>query len=396
MTDHGSRRALEGLKVLDLSFYAPGRAASLVLADLGADVICVEMPRGVRPEASYLDDDQSVRWLLYQRNKRSITLNLKTEGGQRVLRRLAEEVDVVIESYKPGTAAKLGADYESLKSINPRIVYASVSGFGQTGPYRHVVGHEPNYQGLGLALGQNRLDGQPPTVLSALVGDIASGANNALIGLLAALWDRERSGEGQHIDVSIAAGLLPLMGALPYAQWTRDAFRGVHFSSGLRADFRAYETKDGKYVAISPSEPWLWRRFCSAIGREDLVEYKPEHNPSAEARHALIEELSAVFRSRTRAEWTELNDRENIAVTAVLDDIREVEEHPQVRHRQQIAEIEYEPMGTVKQVKLGFQMSRSPADVRWMPRYGQHTDEVFSELGFADQITTLRAEGVCE
>ena len=392
-----SPQALEGLRVLDLSFYAPGRCASMVLADLGADVICVEMPRGLRPEESLLDDDQSVRWLLYQRNKRSMTLNLKSAEGQQIVDDLAKNVDVVIESYKPGTAEKLGVGYDRISAIAPHVVYCSVSGFGQTGPYRDLIGHETNYQGLGLALGQNRPTGSSPIPLSALVGDIGGGANFAIIAILSALLHRERTGKGQYIDVSISAGILPLMGALPYAQWMKDPFRSVHFSSGLRADFRAYETSDGKYVAVSPSEPWLWKRFCAAIERNDLVERKPEDLASRREQEALVEELGQVFKSRTQAEWVEINSRANVAITPVLENIEEVEQDLQVIHRGQIKEVDYEPLGRVKQIGLPFTMSATPPEVRWIPTYGEHTDEILGELGFStDEVVALRESGVCE
>jgi crotonobetainyl-CoA:carnitine CoA-transferase CaiB-like acyl-CoA transferase len=385
--------ALNSLKVIDLSFFAPGRAASLYLADLGADVVCVEMPRGVRPAESRLDSDTSSRWLFYQRNKRSITLNLKTDGGRRVFCRLASDADVVLESYKAGTAARLGADYETVRQFNPKVVYCSVSGFGQTGPYREYIGHEPNYQGLSGILAQNHLEGVPPTVLPALVGDIGGGALNAVIAILAALYHRHRTGQGQYIDVAIASGILPLLGSLPYAQWLGEDYRATSFSSGHRASFRAYETKDGKYVGISPSEPWLWERFCRVLGREDLtpLKHKDGEDPS------LVQKLKEVFAGRTRQEWIELNERENVAVTAVLNDVHEIENDPQMVHREVIVEIDYPPMGKVKQIKTPFKMSKTPPSVRWIPRYGEHTVKVLTELGFDEgDIAALRAEGACE
>lgn len=382
--------ALDGIKVLDLSFFAPGRAASLVLGDLGAEVVCVEMPYGVRPAASRLDADTSSRWLFYQRNKKSITLNLKTEGGARVFRELVKDVDVVVESYKPGTAKNLGVDYETVRDINPQVVYCSVSGFGQTGPYSHYIGHEPNYQGLSGVLGQNHLDGVPPTVLPALVGDLGGGAMSGTMAILAALFYRERTGQGQYIDVAIASGILPLLGSLPYAQWEGEPYRAKSFASGHRAAFRSYETKDGKYVGISPSEPWLWTRFCKVIGREELSDHRDGGSESPD----LVATLKTVFLSRTQREWVEINERENIAVTAVLEDIHDIEQDPQMKHRGVIVEIDYEPLGTVKQIKTPFQMSKTPPTVRWIPRYGQHTDEVLTSVGFdADEITVLRTEG---
>lgn len=385
--------ALAGLKVLDLSFFAPGRAASLVLADLGADVVCVEMPRGTRPSASRLDDDTSSRWLLYQRNKRSITLNLKTEKGQVVFERLAREVDVIIESYKPGTAKSLGVDYEVARRLNPSVVYCSVSGFGQTGPYSNIIGHEPNYQGLSGALGQNHLEGVAPTVLPTLVGDIAGGAMNATIGILGALLYRQRTGKGQYIDVGIASGILPLLGSLPHAQWLGEHARQTSFSAGRRADFRAYETADGRYVAISPSAPWMWKHFCEVIGRADLGARSGNDPDDRE----LVETLVGIFKSKTQQEWVDTNNRENICVTAVLSGIEEIEHDPQMVHRKVIVETEYEPMGTVKQILTPFQMSETPPTVRWIPRYGQHTAAVLGELGFSDEeIATMRADGACE
>jgi crotonobetainyl-CoA:carnitine CoA-transferase CaiB-like acyl-CoA transferase len=398
MTTHANAEAapaaLDGIKVLDLSFFAPGRVASLLLGDLGADVICVEMPRGVRPSASRLDEDTSSRWLFYQRNKRSITLNLKTDGGMRVFRELVKDADVVIESYKPGTARNLGVDYETVSKINSQVVYCSVSGFGQTGPYSQYIGHEPNYQGLSGVLAHNHLEGLPPTMLPALVGDLGGGAMSGAIAILGALLYRERTGEGQYIDVAITSGILPLLGSLPYAQWLGEEYRATSFSSGHRAAFRPYETKDGKYVGISPSEPWLWVRFCNAIGRPDLLELK--YAPSGESPE-LLPEMKKIFLSRTQQEWVELNERENLAVTPVLADIRDVENDPQMKHREVIVEIDYEPLGPVKQIKTPFKMSKTPPTVRWIPRYGEHTDSVLAAAGFDhEQIMELRAEGACE
>jgi crotonobetainyl-CoA:carnitine CoA-transferase CaiB-like acyl-CoA transferase len=396
-TDQKSVYPLDGLRVLDLSFYAPGRYASLILADLGADVICVEMPRGTRPDKSMLDDDTTVRWLHYQRNKRSITLNLKKPGSQEVFQRLARNVDVIIESFKPGTAAKLGVDYAAASAVNPEIVYCSISGFGQTGPHSQIIGHEPNYQGMGLALGQNRLAGQPPTTLSALVGDVAGGSLNGLIGLLAALWHKQRTGQGQYVDIAITHGIIPLVAALPYAQWANDPFRRVHFSSGLRADFRPYETKDGRYIAISPSEPWLWKRFCAVIGREDLIDKKAEHHTDDASRQELVDALTEVFKSKTMAEWIEVNDRENVSITPVYETIQEIEQDPQIVHRKLIKEFHYEPLGSVKQITTPIKTSLAPEiEVRWIPRYGQHTGEVLAEIGLGEEVESLRAAGVCE
>jgi crotonobetainyl-CoA:carnitine CoA-transferase CaiB-like acyl-CoA transferase len=382
--------ALNGFSVLDLSFFAPGRAATVVLGDLGADVTCVEVPRGLRPGGGRLTEDTTSRWMFYGRNKKSITLNLKSDAGKRVFRELAKDVDVIIESYKPGNAKKLGVDYDTVRGFNPRVVYCSVSGFGQTGPYVGYAGHEPNYQGLSGVLAHNHLAGEQPHMLPALVGDLGGGAMSAVMAVLAALLYRERSGEGQYIDVAVASGILPLLGSLPYAQWLGEADRATSFSSGHRATFRAFQTKDGNHVGFSPVD---WARFCRVIGREDLIGMRTGKGEDPR----LLGILTEVFASRTRQEWVELNDREDITVTAVLNDIYEVENDAQMKHRDVIVEIDYAPMGKVKQIKTPFQMSRTPPTVRWMPRYGEHTEEVLAKAGFGpDQILAMRQEGVIE
>jgi crotonobetainyl-CoA:carnitine CoA-transferase CaiB-like acyl-CoA transferase len=290
--------ALSGTTVLDLSFFAPGRWATMVLGDLGADVICVELPRGLRAK-SHVDSDTNGRWLMYQRNKRSVTLNLKTESGKRVFAELAKKADVIIESYKPGTAAKLGVGYDDARALNPGIVYCSVSGFGQAGPYRHLIGHEPNYQGLSGVLYQNRSENGEPQMLPALVGDLAGGASSAVMSILAALLHKKNTGQGQYIDVSIVAGIVQYMGVFPYASWENDPYRMTSYSSGLRVDFRPYRCKDGKYIAMSPSEPWHWARFCRAVGREDLI----DRNDTTERGRVTAGALADLFLTRTRDEW---------------------------------------------------------------------------------------------
>jgi len=368
----------------------------MILADLGADVLCVERPRAPR-EVAYetFDSDTHVRWFYYQRNKRSITLNLKSAEGMDAFRRIVRTVDVVVESFRPGAAARLGVDYSAVEKVNPRVVYCSVSGFGQTGPYRELIAHEPNYQGLSGALGTNRIHGQEPHILSAILGDTGGGSSHALFAILAALYHRERTGEGQYIDVAITAGVLPYLGLFPYIGWYGDAYRNVLNPTNRRPDFRAYLTKDSKYVAISPGEPWLWEKFCRVIGRPDLIsQYRPTTDPE---RDALIDALSAVFSRRTQADWVALNEKENVSITAVYTSIEEVEADPQMVDREMVVELEYEPLGRVKQVGIPYRMSRTPASIRWMPRYGEHTVDVLKEVGFSEtDIGSMRAAGVCE
>lgn len=385
--------ALTGLTVLDLSFYAPGRWPTMVLGDLGADVICVEQPRTLDLAHPSLNSDSNSRWVTYQRNKRSVTLNLKTESGRKIFVELAKKADIVLESYKPGTAKRLGVDYESVKALNDDVIYCSVSGFGQTGPYVDTAGHEPNYQGLSGALGFNRKgDDDVPMMINLLMGDYAGGGTNALVSILSALYYRGVTGKGQHIDVAIAHGIFPFMGVLPYAKWTGDPYRQIQNSSGRRPAFRAYRTKDNKFVAISPGDPITWRTFCDRIGHPEMYD---EAGVIGDRRDEIVAIFEEVFMTKTQAEWVAINDRDNLCITPVLTTIEEIENDPQMIHREAVVEIDYEPLGRIKQVAPAFKMSETPPSVRWMPRYGEHTAEVYAELGF-DDIDALRAEGVCE
>lgn len=227
-------------------------------------------------------------------------------------------------------------------------------------------------------------------MLPALIGDLGGGAMSGVIAIMGALLYRERTGEGQYIDVAIASGILPLLGSLPYAQWLGESDRATSFSSGHRASFRSYRTKDNNYVGFSPVD---WAQFCRVIEREDLIGMRTNKGEDPRLLPILID----VFAARTRQEWVELNDREDIAVTAVLNDIYEVENDAQMKHRDVIVELDYAPMGKVKQIKTPFHMSKTPPTVRWMPRYGEHTDDVLAATGFdSEQIDALRTQGVIE
>ena len=320
-------------------------------------------------------------------------MDLKAGAGQRVFKRLAERADVVIESFKPGTAKRLGVDYESVRAINESIVYCSVSGFGQTGPYHDLIGHEPNYQALSGAIGQNHEPGGPPIMSPGPVGDLGGGGSNALVAVLAALMHRARTGEGQYIDVAITAGILPYVAGVLYAEWTDDPYRKLSISSNVRPELRVYETRDGRHLVVSAEEPWLWERMCRALGREDLF---AEHAGHGRRPAQVAAALADVFRTRSLAEWVELNAHENLSISPVLGP-EEIELDPQMRHRQMVVEIDYEPLGRVKQIGIPFQMSVTPPEIRWIPRYGEHTSQVLGELGFdSDDIARLRSEGVCE
>ena len=388
---------LEGIKVLDMSFYAPARVASMFFGDFGADVIGIEMRRADRPSSTkILDDDLHYRWLTYQRNKKSITLNLKTEEGKNIFYRLAEKADVILESFQPGTAKKLGVDYESVKKVNPEIVYCSISGFGQDGPYAHLIANEPSYQGIGGVLALTGPRKGPPVISAALVGDIGGGAYPAMIGVLSALLWKKETGKGQYIDIGIAPAVLAMSRVLPHIYWQRGNElppRGEILVAGGGPNLTTYQTKDGEYVVVSCLEPWLWERLCRALGKENLI---PLFRATGKERDKVFAELSEVFALKTRDEWAEWNMKENVSVTPVLD-LPEVLTDPHMLHRKMVVELDYPPIGKIKQIGIPIKLSETPGEVKWMPRYGEHTEEILTELGYKkDDCRGLRERGVIE
>ena len=271
--------ALSGIKVLDFSNYTPGRFGTLMLADLGAEVIGIEVRPGSRKsEFKSMDDDTQPRWLWHQRNKRSMTLDLKSEAGLKICKQIVENSDVVVESFKPGTMKRMGLDYEVLSKIKPDIIYCSISGFGQDGPYAQLVCHEPNFEALSGIMGRNRFHGGPPHMSSCFLGDIVGGGMNGVIAILAALVHRDRSGEGQYLDVSMTAGLLPLIG---YQSYAHQRPVSPHFLTtespalNIVPEQAVYRTKDDKYVGGGILAPWLWKRACETLGCPELVGNSP-------------------------------------------------------------------------------------------------------------------------
>jgi len=383
---------LTGLRVLELAHLLPGEFATMWLGDLGADVIKVEVPETAdSPQLVIPRDPANPYRAALDRNKRSLTLNLKDPRGLEILKRLVVTADVLLEGFRPGVMERLGAGYDPLRSLNPRLIYCSISGFGQDGPYRLRPGHDNNYLALAGLLACNRGGDGHPHLLPVQLADVGGGALPAIIAILAALIARERTGEGQYIDVAMLDGALAwTYFLLPFSRHPalNDQGIGAGMLTGDALCYNIYETKDGRYLALGALEPKFWRAFCQAIQRPDLLPHALNTGPEAPQRLA---DLRALFKTRTLAEWLSLLDPDTTCITPLLS-LDEMMDDPQVVHRGQIFTDEF---GTPH---AGFpaRFSHTPAGTRrGAPRPGQHTLEILRELGLnRGEVVKLQAAGV--
>jgi alpha-methylacyl-CoA racemase len=390
---------LEGVKVLDLSRLLPGGFCSLLLADFGAEVLKVEdtgmgdyvrwsppMVEGADPSAA------SALFLSLNRNKTSIRLNLKTDEGREVLLALVRDADVLLESFRPGVLDRLGVGPERLLEENPGLVICAISGYGQDGPYRDRSGHDMNYLGLIGLLGLTGEAGGPPVQSAGQIADLGGGALMAAFGILAALRERDRSGRGQVVDVSMADGALSWL-AMVAAQYLADGTvprRGEGVLSGGVICYRPYQCADG-WVTLGALEPKFWQAWCRGVGREDLVERQFDR-PDSPA-HV---EVQGVFMERTRAQWQAFASEVDCCLEPVLD-LDEALDSELVRAREMVVSIDQPGVAEpVRLLGVPVKLSRTPGDPgqRPGPALGEHTDAVLRALGYDEErIAALKASG---
>ena len=399
--------ALDGIKILELTRVGPGAFCTMMLADMGAEVLKIEAPpsgklagSGASPKP---EDARKLATSFTNRNKKSMTLNLKDPAGQAILRELVKSYDVLVEGFRPGVMQRLGGDYETLKKLNPRLVYCALSGYGQDGPYRDYPAHDLNY--LSLA-GVANLIGPPegpPAIPLNIVADYAGATMHGVAGIMFALFARERTGEGQFVDVSYLDTTISLLAATPNV---RDYFaddvttaRGKGIFGGEYAYYGFYETKDRKMISIGCTEPWLWENLCDAIGRPDLKDcgMKPQDfsAPVTERHGYARAELQRLFLTKTRDEWFDILAKADVCIGKVYD-VPEVFQDPQVRHRRMAVDLDHPVAGKVTQAGVAVKLSNTPGSIRsFAPALGQHTEEVLGALGYGSaKIAELRQKRV--
>ncbi|HEY3355061.1 MAG TPA: CaiB/BaiF CoA-transferase family protein, partial [Polyangia bacterium] len=380
---------LRGVRILDLSRLLPGPFCTLVLADLGADVVKVEEPgggdylRGLPPLAGGL----SAQFVALNRDKRSITLDLKR--GRDVVLRLCERCDVVVESFRPGVLDRLGLGYDALRARNPGLVLLSISGYGQDGPLRERAGHDLDYLALAGLLGMCRGPDGAPGPLPVQLADLCGGALYGALGVCAALYARRETGAGRHIDLSMTEGALSLLIPQLAAFFATGAAprQGEGLLGGGHANYRVYPTKDGQHLAVGALEPKFWAALHQALGRP--VDYAALAGAPAEQAR-LGAELEAIFRQKTRAEWEAVFAAHDACVEPVLG-LGEVPAHPQHAARDVFFTLDDPARGPSRQARTAL---GGPATHRPAPALGEHTEAVLREAGYDDAaIAALRQAG---
>lgn len=389
-------KPLDGVKVLDLTRLLPGPVATLHLADMGADVIKIE-DTGAGDYARGLGHKAKANawlFLLANRNKRALRLDLKRLEGIAVFLDLAREADVVVESFRPGVVDKLGIGYQTVRELNPRIVYCAITGYGQTGPYKDRAGHDLNFCSFSGITDQIGVAGGAPAIPNLQIGDLLGGALSAVMGILAALLDAQRSGRGRYVDVAmsdcaLAHNLSPLIAQLGLGHTLG---RGEDFLSGGLSCYSVYETADGRYMAVGALESKFWKLCCQTLGRMDLV---GRHWTLGTDSEEVRRELAVIFRSRPQRHWIEIFDAVDCCVTPVLN-MGEAMANDHFQARAMFITAEHPQDGSVTQYALPIKFSEFQFSIeRQAPRTGEHSEAILDALGYsAERIAGLREAGI--
>lgn len=375
---------LDGIRVLDLSRYLPGPFCTQILADFGAEVIKVEDPRGgdLGRQLAPIIDGQSSRFYTVNRNKKSISLDLKKEEGKAIFKKLALNCDVVVDQFRPGVMDKMGLGYENLRALNERIIYCSLTGYGMTGPLRDAAGHDLNYLNLSGVTGLTGTCQGMPAMSGVQIADIAGGTLYSVIAILLALASRDKTGKGQLCDIAMMDGSVSLL-AYTLGEWSGQGVlpqRGDEALTGGYACYNVYETKDNKHVSLAAVEDKFWADFCKKVAREGFIKLqwdKPQ-------RREIMENIRTLMKEKTRDEWVAFFADSDICFTPVLT-VEEMCEHPQVAAREMIIKVPdiggsgHEVVLTGLPVKL----SDTPGTIKLtFPNLGEHNEEILLAAGY--------------
>ena len=391
---------LNGLKILDFSSLLPGPLATMMFADLGAEVIHIESERRVdlmRIMPPYDEDRESYIHQHLNRSKKSLQLNLKSDEGTDIIKKLVQDYDIVIEGFRPGVMKRLGIDYDTLRQINPRLIYCAITGYGQTGPYATRPGHDNNYLSLGGVLDHSRLKDKKPVAMGIQIADIAGGTMHAAVGILAAALHREKTGEGKFIDVSMTDAMFAmnaLYGAQYFGSGRAPQPEEEILNGGTFYDY--YRTKDGRYFSVGSLEPQFRKLLCEALDIPELIDNT--FNDSAYTQQRFKEAVKDAFCSKTFNQWLEIfNEDFHGCVEPVLT-FDEACEHPQIQARNMVVEIPKPDGTTQRQIGTALKFEGVEPSYQYVgAKMGAHTEEILTDYGYSkEQIDELTKLGVLQ
>jgi crotonobetainyl-CoA:carnitine CoA-transferase CaiB-like acyl-CoA transferase len=384
---------LEGIRILDLSRLYPGPLGTMLMADMGADVIKIEDPNTPDYMRSYppFAGEQSAGFLAVNRSKRSLALNLRTDDGKRIFFELIKTADIVVESYRPGRLKKMGLDYEKARAANPKIIYVSVTGYGQDGPYSQKAGHDLNYLAHAGILALTGSKDSGPAIPGVQMADVAGGAYMTVVACLSALWARVQTGQGQHVDVAMLDSILPLM-TLQWAHFQALGAaqpRGEMLLSGGLACYNVYECADGKYVALGALEAKFWQQFCKLVEHPEWIALQFAQREEAGRLKA---ELRILFKSKSRDAWLALAGEKDICLSPVMElDVLQQDAHLQAR--KMFVPEAVQDRAAFSAIGVPLKFSATPAaPSASAPKLGQHTGEILRELRYVEEIIEQFAE----
>ncbi|NID10557.1 CaiB/BaiF CoA transferase family protein [Fibrivirga algicola] len=381
---------LRGLRILDLTRLLPGPLGTMLMADMGAEVIKIEQPASpdyVRLFPPY-SNGESVNYLAYNRSKKSVLLDYSTDEGRETFLKLIETADVLVEQFRPGHLDRLGLGYTTARSRNPRIIYVSVTGYGQTGPYAHLAGHDLNYLGLSGVLSLSGEADQVPVIPGVQLADIAGGSYGCVMATLAAVYARQQTGEGQHVDVSMTDCVMPLL-SVAHALFVGTGHvpeRGRMPLSGGQPNYGVYRCRDEadpetgdvtpRYVALGTLEPKFWQKFCTLVDRPDWLGFMVPQAP--EKVDQCKKQIQALLAERTQAEWVQIGTDHDLLITPVLT-LDQLADDPHIQARQMIVEEQHPVAGTLAGVGVPIKFSATPAHPSGpAPQLGADTDSVLA------------------